>query len=730
MELCYKMKKIKFLFAFLLFVFLFSGVIAEEIQQAKITLIEIQKDMQQIIDENARTVTYVFVSEKSTISFPNKNFFWSVKPQSENNKAYIKTDDKGNLIEADLTASEGTSWTFGEETLKVPKDVRVVYRDGKIDIFGKENQEVGLTDRSSGTELKSNLKLGEKPVSIEKGVISGENFEFGGVKVREGGISLAKGGFILKISGKDSLAKWKGLIFKSNEDLFLATSSDETKNYINWIFPEDSKLSGKGGFFVGFEENNKWAKIEPKDNFGIIGTEYNFEFNLENRDSSEKIPLMNTKGNFVMIQNSMSLVNKGGKVSIEKKIGVSLSIDKELMDARALSTSPVELILDGQDKKYLVSNFKGLACVSLDATEAQTEDRYANSVYLKRASVENRYNYPTLRDLNDKISGKIFNFVGLPEDPEIIRTIIDVYETNPEAFKNLKGLNILSDKEYQAIKKNDGTAAFWDPKTNEITINLDKSPDISSRSFEVLSHELGHNQHLTKPEENSGKISAQILLSEITIESLKEKQKSSSKGKSKKQKALVEDEADKIRALEGTISDLKETRIKTDEGLKSFENSWKKISGVDYGKAELSEFSSKTRTFLWKDLSLDKVSAKFGDEELKKIISGSRWEDKKDFLKSSVPQDGLVRPYGAKNIEEDVATFIEAVRSDPVLFKAYKVLDESSPFYDARYKQKIDLLWKQKIITDKEYDAIFNPEKYFSKEELDELLKKGFIGNW
>lgn len=61
----------------------------------------------------------------------------------------------------------------------------------------------------------------------------------------------------------------------------------------------------------------------------------------------------------------------------------------------------------------------------------------------------------------------------------------------------------MSDKEYQAIKKNDGTAAFWDPKTNEITINLDKSPDISSRSFEVLSHELGHNQHLTKPEENS-----------------------------------------------------------------------------------------------------------------------------------------------------------------------------------------------------------------------------------
>ena len=141
------MRNYLILFSFVFILIISSFVIAEEAQQ-EITLIKTQQNMQQTIDENARTVTYTFSSSDSAIEVQRKSY-WGVVPASEKNKAYIKTDDKGNLIEADLTASKETSWTFGQETLKIPEGARVLYKDGKIEIFGKENQQISLTDKTS-----------------------------------------------------------------------------------------------------------------------------------------------------------------------------------------------------------------------------------------------------------------------------------------------------------------------------------------------------------------------------------------------------------------------------------------------------------------------------------------------------------------------------------------------------------------------------------------------------
>ena len=278
MEFCSKMNKRLILFSFVFLLVMGSFVIAEEVQQ-EITLIKTQQNMQQAIDENARTVTYTFSSSDSAIEVQRKSY-WSVIPDSENNKAYIKTDDKGSLIEADLTASKETSWTFGQETLKVPEGARVVFKDGKIEVFGKENQQVGLTDKTSGTELKSSLTLGKEPVSIENGIISGKNFQIGDIKVQSGSLSLSNGGYVL---GKNSLADWKGLTLGNGKDLFLATSEIAYNSYSgSAIFPEDLRLRGKGeGFDVLFNEGNSFAHVDSRDNFEIKA-EKGFEFSLEN----------------------------------------------------------------------------------------------------------------------------------------------------------------------------------------------------------------------------------------------------------------------------------------------------------------------------------------------------------------------------------------------------------------------------------------------------------------
>jgi len=78
------------------------------------------------------------------------------------------------------------------------------------------------------------------------------------------------------------------------------------------------------------------------------------------------------------------------------------------------------------------------------------------------------------------------------------------------------------------------------------------------------------------------------------------------------------------------------------------------------------------------------------------------------------PLKGFVSPYGSSNIKEDIATYREKVIGDPSFFKRYGLLDDSKGniMYHPAYKQKIDLLLEYGFITDKEYEAVFHPEKY------------------
>jgi len=81
---------------------------------------------------------------------------------------------------------------------------------------------------------------------------------------------------------------------------------------------------------------------------------------------------------------------------------------------------------------------------------------------------------------------------------------------------------------------------------------------------------------------------------------------------------------------------------------------------------------------------------------------------KKDFIEIAFTariKDGKIFD---SNIKEDIATFREAVVSNPGFFKRFRLLDsENNPYYFSAYKKKIDLLLKYGFITQAEYGAVF-----------------------
>ncbi|MEK6897940.1 MAG: hypothetical protein AABX28_01130 [Nanoarchaeota archaeon] len=91
-------------------------------------------------------------------------------------------------------------------------------------------------------------------------------------------------------------------------------------------------------------------------------------------------------------------------------------------------------------------------------------------------------------------------------------------------------------------------------------------------------------------------------------------------------------------------------------------------------------------------------------------ISGSRFDrtlnswEYKDNSDPGTPKNGFVTPYGGSSLHEDIATFVENM-GNPEIFAS--VVNPSSPQYDIRYRQKLDMLHQYKFISDDEYNKIF-----------------------
>ena len=116
----------------------------------------------------------------------------------------------------------------------------------------------------------------------------------------------------------------------------------------------------------------------------------------------------------------------------------------------------------------------------------------------------------------------------------------------------------------------------------------------------------------------------------------------------------------------------------------------------------------------WKDPKIDERINYLDQtvkEEIKKGVSvdevRKKYQKEYDALfntLSSTPRYGFIRPYGATSFSEDVATYMEQINNHS-FFK--ELIDPKSPKYDARYKQKLDLLLNYGFISQAEYNAVF-----------------------
>jgi hypothetical protein len=478
----------------------FGNLVGKDIKQKEIYGKEIELNKKDGIS------TISFTGENSYINVKD-DLFKDIKASGEDNEAYIKLNGEGNVQEADITASKDTSFVFGEKRIDVKEGTRVFYQYGRITINGKTGDEINLMDKvtdENGGYIFSNsnkvkmLEFSKGRLLIEGNTIRGTHFQIGDLRFRNdfysevGEVTLVPEGYLLGTG----TGTWKGMEFETGSEdtkLLLTDSEIGLDKYENWVFLGETKLKANQRTFemfdIKFKENNPYAKIEPNDYFNIRANE-GFSLELENRDSIGKIPKMVIGGEFHMDQNAKNIFNSRGKIGI-KAINAAPTW-RPVLDKKG--TSPIELLFKDNEEnlrpeKYIVSNFKGIATVPLDASEGITDERYSNSIYNIRAQTGNRYNYPTIEDF-EKISGKKLSFPGQKlEDPVQIRKIIDFYETLPEDSKRtLQSLKI------HEIGSESATTAGLGGKTIGITMGKDRSIHLlSNTDIGTFRHEAAHN---------------------------------------------------------------------------------------------------------------------------------------------------------------------------------------------------------------------------------------------
>jgi hypothetical protein len=696
-------KQIKFLVLVIIFVLLIQIVLAEEEVKEETTVnselsgngIEINQE------EGISTVT--FTGEDSFVNVGD-DLFKDIKPKGEENEAYIKLDENGEVQKADITASADASFVFGEKRIDVKEGTRVFYQNGKITIFGEKDDEVALMDKvtdengeSSFSNENSVIILDEQgKLFIEDNIIRGTDFQIGDLRVRAvsateiGKVELVPEGYLL---GDKSIGEWKGMSLMTDDNLLLANSEQGLENYESWVFPEERRLRAKGdGFEILFNENNGWARVDSNDNFAVKAGE-GFEMKLENRDVIHEtldglIPKMEVGGEFVINQDYKSIYTENGEIMVKRE-GTIFNSGANEFD----STSPIELFIKDPEgnlnqEKYIVSNFKGIAAVPLYASEGISDERYANSIYSIRSRIDNRYNYPTIEDF-ELISGKTIVFGDELNQPEYVRALIDIYQSNPQnSFRGITTVKILDWNEYPGSYH-----------AEEESIHIQGKNKIN-QEFPFIIHEQGHAIHYD--------IARYTELRNINLR-IEGKEDFFGEGSPFSETDL---ENEIVRGMfeenQAELRILKEQKEELLVRTLPIDSEWENTLAIDYPDIT---FITRSGSGLYEHGGLVWDWDESGDEKLKQIISE---QASNGFGIGETPYGGFVRPYGASNIKEDIATFREKVIGDPLFFRERGLLEpsEGNLMYDPSYKQKIDLLLKYGFITDDEYNAVFNPEEY------------------
>jgi predicted SprT family Zn-dependent metalloprotease len=416
---------------------------------------------------------------------------------------------------------------------------------------------------------------------------------------------------------------------------------------------------------VTFTRDNPFIQIEQNDFFSVDYLKGG-QIYIQNRDEQNLIPKIIVKEYFTLEDDypvTAILINDHFNSKFEKGKFSDMQFLPD--EAKGKTSTPLSLLYIDRDgnsylkkeseQKVIFSNFNEMAIIPQDKLEGWTvttedydyapskvsEELYFNN---QQISIEQlKAKYPSL-----KIEGAA--------DSVSLKRLSDTLDHLPEELtKTIKTIHLKTDEEFAQDGEPTTTSAYVDK-------NGDMHLRISSLKEHTIYHELTH-VYFHNYEAGAG------------------------------------------------VTELKQEYFdiwkKIDEVEAENPND-PKLHGLYQQVGQLyDEFDKKRKEHPLKKEWLEVVG---GEEAYKDVVEKSEgntaWKDVADKKseESKTARNGFVRSYSATNINEDIATFVEKVYTNPDFYKP--LINPASAKHDIRYKQKLDILYKYGFIKPEAYKGI------------------------
>ncbi|MFH1331991.1 MAG: hypothetical protein ABIH63_01775 [archaeon] len=171
-------------------------------------------------------------------------------------------DREGQVKEADMTFTKATNLELGGRKIQAAEGMRVVYKDGVIDVYGK-GQTVTVDSQKIGIN-SDNVKIDQQKITGEDFTLDNNRF----TSTKEGElaeVTTKNEGYLL---GKNTQAETNNLIVNSeNGNVLLSKGCQNIGGFSNYANPCGKTLTMEGnGFNVALKEGQQYGlDIEKGD---------------------------------------------------------------------------------------------------------------------------------------------------------------------------------------------------------------------------------------------------------------------------------------------------------------------------------------------------------------------------------------------------------------------------------------------------------------------------------
>tara|TARA_Y100000310_G_scaffold330357_1_gene401839 strand:+ start:1811 stop:4069 length:2259 start_codon:yes stop_codon:yes gene_type:complete len=516
----------------------------------------------------------------------------------------------------------------------------------------------------------------------------------------------------------------------SYRDIFLFFDGEE-KEESNYVSFGEKNIIISGIARVIFREDNPYVTIEEEDFLGI-GLSEPGTISVENRDDIGLIPLVHVKSYFeedASNANKIYITNGGIWLGITKRGEIS-TYSTIFSDRGGEQSTPLSIELSDNEgnnligtetepKKILISNSNDLITIPLEESEGYTEITesydYAPALVSERLSVN--YQEYTVESFNEEFPN--INLEGELSVPTIKRIAETLRHLPPEIRDSVRGFEIFSEADWITrnleVYGDDSVAGAYTSSDRIIripegglrhsTIYHEAAHDLTFRieqeeaeRYTRLRLEFRERPEIRQQAEEAERLreEAARLSMEIWDNIDKTKQKWFERYRKLESEEQPYENDEELLSLKEQVDAYHEQLEQEVDPL--FARSYKLRDRVWEAESDFIESKPRVESFEteWKSIAGDFYGVDLGEKRAGLAIS---WADG-----SNEPRNGFVRPYGANNYLEDIATFVENVYKNPDFYKP--LITQGSAQYDVRYRQKLDLLYERDFITQEKYDYI------------------------